>query len=81
MFTQASNIKLPESVTTLEANILFNADTQKLEIGSNIQTINISAFTSANNLREVIINKVDDGSLTGSPWANPYGARAIIWKK
>ena len=52
---------------------------KKIEIQSKIETISSLAFSGVNNLREVIIHKKNDGTLTGSPWGCIYGDKAIIW--
>ena len=51
----------------------------KIEIPNTIESIASSAFNSANNLGEIIINKPEN-SISGAPWGCPYGLRAIKWQ-
>ena len=51
----------------------------KIEIPNTIESIASSAFDSANNLGEIIINKPEN-SISGAPWGCPYGLRAIKWQ-
>ncbi len=51
----------------------------KIEIPNTIESIASSAFNSANNLGEIIINKLEN-SISGAPWGCPYGLRAIKWQ-
>lgn len=72
-------IILPQSIRTIEDRVLESSTVKRLEIQSSIEQISSNAFSSASKLSEVIIHKENDGTLTGSPWSNPYGDRAIIW--
>ena len=65
----------------IEDAILYLAKTKKIEIPSTIQSINGGAFDNADNLAEIIIDKKNDGTLTGAPWKCTYGLRAIKWKE
>ena len=51
---------------------------KKIEIQSNIKQIDIYAFSSANNLSEIIIHK-EAGSISGSPWGCTIGNKAVSW--
>ncbi len=77
----AENVKLPKKVKKIEDAILYLAKTKKIEIPSTIQSINGGAFDNADNLAEIIIDKKNDGTLTGAPWKCTYGLRAIKWKE
>ena len=44
-----------------------------------VTSIASSAFVSCSKLKEIRIDQVS-GSISGSPWSCPYGARAIYWK-
>ena len=74
----AESIVFPTSVEKIELNALYEAVTKKIEIGSNIKEINSSAFSAANSLSEVIIHK-NKNDISGSPWGNVFGDRAIFW--
>ena len=76
--TGAIEIKLPNSVKKLEAMIMSSSDISKIEIQSSIEGIDSNAFYNANNLKEVVIHK-EAGTISGAPWGNTYGDRAIIW--
>ena len=78
MYSKAEKIVFTDNVQYIEDSILQNADTKCIEIQSQIKQISISAFRNANKLSEVIINKKKD-TISGSPWENPFGDRAIIW--
>ena len=78
MQVAAESIIFPKSVEKIEINILYEAKTKKIEIGSNIKEINLSAFNGANSLSEVIIHK-NKNDIKGSPWGNVLGDRAIFW--
>ena len=71
-------IKLPENVTEIEYNVTYLSNIQKIEISSNIEKINAKAFVNSQELTAVIIHK-GKNSISGSPWGNPYGERAIFW--
>ena len=77
--SEAESITLPNNVEEIEGDILRSAKTKKIEISSKIEKINGLAFNIANNLSEVRID-ADKGKVSGSPWGNPYGERAIYWK-
>ncbi len=77
----AENVKLPGKVKRIDDAILYFAKTKKIEIPSTIQFINDGAFGGADNLAEIIIDKKNDGTLTGAPWKCTYGLRAIKWKE
>ena len=77
--SKAEEIELPNGVIKIENDIMRYSNVKKIEIQSNIEEISTGAFSSANNLTEVIIHKKNDGTLTGSPWGCVYGDRAIIW--
>ena len=80
MLTKANIIKLPENITKIEDYMVYNSSSvKKIEIQSKIETISSLAFSGLNNLKEVIIHKKNDGTLTGSPWGCIYGDKAIIW--
>lgn len=65
-------------ITKLGAYILAYSKTKKIEIQSKIEEIHSSTFAAAENLSEVIIHKEKD-EISGSPWGNTFGDRAIIW--
>ncbi len=79
MNLKLEEVKLPSKVTHIEGCILYYSNVKIIEIQSKIEEISTIAFSSANNLTEVIIHKKNDGTLTGSPWGCVYGDRAIIW--
>ena len=76
--SKATYVKLPDSVTEIGTYVTYMSNIQKLEISSNIEKIVSYAFTGTQNLKEVIIHK-EKNSVSGSPWGNPYGDRAIFW--
>ena len=78
MYSEAEIINLPQGITKLGSRILAYSKTKKIEIQSKIEEINNSTFASAENLSEVIIHKEKD-EISGSPWGNMFGDRAIIW--
>ena len=79
MHMDAETIILPDKVTTIQGNVVFDANVKRLDIQSKIESRNSLAFNGANNLTEVRIHKRNDGIPAGSPWSCPYGDRAIIW--
>ncbi len=78
MYSEAETIKLPQGITKLGTYILAYSKTKKIEIQSEIEEINNSTFAAAEKLSEVIIHKEKD-EISGSPWGNMFGDRAIIW--
>ena len=78
MYSKAEKIVFTDNVQYIEDSILQNANTKCIEIQSQIKQISLFAFQNANKLSEVIINKKKD-TISGSPWGNPFGDRAIIW--
>ena len=78
MYSEAETINLPQKITKLGAYILAYSKTKKIEIQSKIEEIHSSTFAAAENLSEVIIHKEKD-EISGSPWGNTFGDRAIIW--
>ena len=78
-YSKAEKIKLPENVEEIGNYILASSNIKEIEIQSKIKTISSQAFTNASNLAKVIINK-NKNEISGSPWGNPYGERAIYWK-
>ena len=78
MYSEAEIINLPQGITKLGSYILAYSKTKKIEIQSEIEEINNSTFAAAENLSEVIIHKEKD-EISGSPWGNMFGDRAIIW--
>ena len=75
---KAESIIFPENVEKLEENSLCGATTKKIEIQKNIKEIDSIAFNGANSLSEVIIHK-NKNDISGSPWSNVFGERAIFW--
>lgn len=51
----------------------------KIEIPSSVEKINTDAFWCSDQLREVVIHK-PEGSISGAPWGNSFGLRAIKWQ-
>ena len=78
MYSEAEIINLPQGITKLGSYILAYSKTKKIEIQSKIEEIHNSTFAAAENLSEVIIHKEKD-EISGSPWRNMFGDRAIIW--
>ena len=74
-----TNIKLPNTIEKIGQSFNYCTSLQSIEIPSSVKEINTSCFSNSINLREVIIHKKNDGTLTGSPWGCMYGDRAIIW--
>ena len=77
-YSKTEEIKLPNKVKKIEGGIMLGANFKRIEIPSSIEEIDTLAFSSVDNLREVIIHKKKD-TINGSPWSNPYGDRAVIW--
>ena len=77
-YSKTQEIRLPNKAKKIEGTIVGLSSVRKIEIPSSIQEISTNAFSDANALEEVVIHKKKD-SITGSPWRNPYGDRAIIW--
>ena len=75
---EVENIVLPESIEKIERNAFYNASTKKIEIQKNIKEIDSAAFSAAESLSEVIIHK-NKNDISGSPWSNLFGERAIFW--
>lgn len=77
----ASKIVVPDSVTTIKSNA-FLAQYRRsstIQIGSGITNIEADAFYCADSYYckyNIKINKLS-GSITGSPWGNPYAT--ISW--
>ena len=77
-YSKTEEIKLPNKVKKIEGGIMLGANFKRIEIPSSIEEIDTLAFSSVDNLREVIIHKKKD-TINGSPWSNQYGDRAVIW--
>ena len=72
-------IKLPINIKTIEASAFgSHGGLKKIEIQSSIQKIVDNAFQDCSSLKEIIIDKPKD-SISGSPWGNPFGLRAVKW--
>ena len=70
---------MPSSIEKIEGGIIsYSTSIKKIEIQSNIKQIDIYAFSSANNLSEIIIHK-EAGSISGSPWGCTIGNKAVSW--
>ena len=76
----AENIKLHNRITQIGDSAFISSKIKKIEIPSSIEFIHSRAFSGANNLTQIIIDKKNDGTLTGTPWGCTYGLRAISWK-
>ena len=76
---QLIEFKLPMGIKNIESSA-FEAHfgLKKVEIPSSIQKIAANAFQDCSNLKEIIIDKTKD-SISGSPWGNPFGLRAVKW--
>ncbi len=75
---KAESIVLPERIEKIGKNAFYGASTKKIEIQSNIKEIDTTAFANASLLSEIIIHK-NKNDITGSPWSNIFGERAIFW--
>lgn len=74
-------ILMPQSITYIGNNAFLGCtELTKIEIPSNVDTIGENCFLNTPKLKEIIIDK-EKGSISGSPWGNNFGERAIIWKK
>ena len=72
---------MPQSITYIGNNAFLGCtELTKIEIPSNVDTIGENCFLNTPKLKEIIIDK-EKGSISGSPWGNNFGERAIIWKK
>ena len=74
-----TSIKLPNTIEKIGSSFNYCTSLQSIEIPSSIKEISTTCFSNSINLREVIIHKKNDGTLTGSPWGCMYGDRGIIW--
>ena len=74
-----ANVIIPNTVEKIGSSFNICTSLQSIEIPNSVQEISTSCFDNAINLREIIIHKKNDGTLTGSPWGCMYGDRAIIW--
>ena len=78
-YSKAQKLTLPKNIEKIGAYILNSSSVKELEIQSKIKTINSHAFSSARSLTKITIDK-NENEVTGSPWGNPYGDRAVFWK-
>ena len=78
--SSATSLVVPEGVTKIGKNIIAESSIKTIEIPSTVESIDGSAFSSANNLSQIIIHKAKD-SITGSPWGAVGGNKIIKWNK
>lgn len=78
--TSLKNIIFPNTIEKI-GNLSFDSCTNltQIEIPSSVTSIGTNCFSNTNNLKKIIINK-EKGSISGAPWGNMYGDRAIEWK-
>ena len=78
--TSLKNIIFPNTIEKI-GNLSFDSCTNltQIEIPSSVTSIGTNCFRNTNNLKKIIINK-EKGSISGAPWGNMYGDRAIEWK-
>ena len=79
LFSSATSLVVPEGVTKIGQNIIGQSSIKTIEIPSTIESIDVKAFSAANNLSQIIIHKVKD-SISGSPWGAVGGNKIIEWK-
>lgn len=80
MNTNIQEIEIPEGVKSIGYKAFYQCTNLiKITIPSTVTSIDTKAFELCSNLQKIQINKAS-GSITGSPWSCPYGARAVIWK-
>ena len=73
-------IEIPEGVKSIKDQAFrFCSNLNKIIIPNTVTSIASNAFVNCSNLKEIRIDQVS-GSISGSPWSCPYGARAIYWK-
>ena len=70
---------MPETVEKINNSILYGCDKlTKIDIPNSVQEISSYAFSTAQNLTDIIIHK-SAGSIQGSPWGATKGEKAIKW--
>ncbi len=75
-----TNVILSSNLKEIEGYAFSNCQSlTKIDIPSTVNSIGSKCFELCTNLAEVKINKKEN-SITGAPWENPYGLRAIFWK-
>lgn len=75
------SIVIPQGIKTIGREAFKGCHAlTKIEIPSSVNEIGLECFLDTPNLKEIIIYKEKD-SISGSPWGNNYGERAIIWTK
>ena len=78
--TKMQQITIHEGVKSIGSNAFESCtNLSKITIPNTVTSIASSAFVNCSNLKEIRIDQVS-GSISGSPWSCPYGARAIYWK-
>ncbi len=76
-----TSIKLPDTIEKIGNSFNYCTELTNIEIPSSVKEISSRCFAEATNLKEIIVHKKNDGTLTGSPWGCIYGDKAIIWEE
>ena len=76
----SKSLELPETIKTLETQSFWSSAIKKIWIPSSVEYIGDSSFlgSNLNETGSICIDK-EEGSISGSPWSAPSGARTIMW--
>ena len=78
--TKLKLIKLPQTLEKIGNNAFTNCSSlNEIEIPKSVKVIE-ECFKGATNLKKIKINN-KKGSISGMPWGNMYGERAVIWNE
>lgn len=75
------NIILSSTLNCIEEKAFFNCTgLTEITIPSSVTEIGSNCFMETDNLKKIKINKTEN-SISGAPWGNRYGTRAIEWQR
>ena len=79
--TSLKNIILPKSLEIIEYEAFHGCKKlTEITIPTSVTEIGVKCFMETDNLKKIKINKAEN-SISGAPWGNRYGTRAIEWQK